>query len=675
MECFGGNESVIDFCSKQCYILVNFNNQQQFDVGISVTIFEAGIFLLDASAIFAILNLMKKKNSNALDLIIYIGWAVVISLIITVIVNRGSIFKKPEPLSLAQVATLIKEKKVTAVEINGEQIKLTLDKEERTATKETNTSFTETISRFGVTPEELSALNITVKSQKTFGNTLLRILPLFSPIILFLLIMWFLNKSMQGGGGGAMKAFSFGQSKAKLAGDKDKKVTFNEVAGNKTAKNELREVVEFLKTPEKFFKVGAKIPKGVLLVGSPGTGKTLLARAVAGEAGVAFFHLSGSEFVEMFVGVGASRVRDLFDMARKTAPAIIFIDEIDAVGRSRGVGIGGGNDEREQTLNQILVEMDGFEPQDKLVVIAATNREDVLDPALLRPGRFDRRVFLDVPDRKDRKDILEIHAKNKPLEEGIDLSVVARRTSGFSGADLESLMNEAAIKAARRESTTISLEDILSSVDKVLIGPERLNHLHTEHERKLVAYHEAGHALLATMLPDADPVHRVSIVQRGNAGGYTMKLPLEEKKLRTRAEYLDDIVMALGGYVTEKLVFGDVTTGPSGDIEHVTKLARAMVSQFGMSDELGPVAYEVMNSHSIYADVNKTSYAEKTLQTIDNEVSKIMQTSLKRAEEVITKNRHLLDIIANELMDKETLEQEEYEALLAQHGIVFKKVE
>ncbi|HEY1041599.1 MAG TPA: ATP-dependent zinc metalloprotease FtsH [Candidatus Paceibacterota bacterium] len=617
---------------------------------------------------------MKKKNSNALDLIIYIGWAVVISLVITLIVNRGSMFAKPERLSLAEVATLIKEDKVSKIEINGEDIVLTVGKEEQRATKEANTSFTETISRFAVTPEQLSKLDITVKSQKTFGNTLLRILPLFSPIILFLLIMWFLSKSMQGGGG-AMKAFSFGQSKAKLAGEKDKKVTFNEVAGNKTAKNELREVVEFLKTPEKFFKVGAKIPKGVLLVGSPGTGKTLLARAVAGEAGVAFFHLSGSEFVEMFVGVGASRVRDLFDMARKTAPAIIFIDEIDAVGRSRGVGIGGGNDEREQTLNQILVEMDGFEPKEKLVVIAATNREDVLDPALLRPGRFDRRVFLDVPDRKDRKDILEIHAKNKPLEEGIDLAVVARRTSGFSGADLESLMNEAAIKAARRESSTISLEDILSSVDKVLIGPERLNHLHTEHERKLVAYHEAGHALLATLLPDADPVHRVSIVQRGNAGGYTMKLPLEEKKLRTRAEYFDDITMTLGGYVTEKLVFGDVSTGPSGDLENVTNVARAMVSRFGMSDTLGPVAYEVVNSHSIYADRTQTAYAEKTLQTIDAEVTRIITDALARAEKLVKENKNLLDIIANELLDKETLEQEEYEALLSQHGIVFKKVE
>ncbi len=618
---------------------------------------------------------MKKGSKNSTtEFWVYIGWALLFSLVITLFANRSTLLNKPEKASLAQVATLIKEQKVTSVLVDGETLTITtIEKKKLTATKETANSFTESISRFGVTAEELSAMDITIKSTKTFGGTLVKILPMLSPLILFLLLMWFLSKNMQGGGG--MKAFSFGQSKAKLAEEKDKKITFSEVAGNQTAKNELMEIVEFLKTPEKFFKLGAKIPKGLLLVGPPGTGKTLLAKAVAGEAGVAFYHLSGSEFVEMFVGVGASRVRDLFEMARKTSPAIIFIDEIDAVGRSRGVGIGGGNDEREQTLNQILVEMDGFEDKEKIVVIAATNREDVLDSALLRPGRFDRRVFIDLPDRKDRADILAIHGKNKPfIDGGIDLEVVARRTSGFSGADLESLMNEAAIKAARENRDKVALEDILSSVDKVLIGPERLNHLHTEHERKLVAYHEAGHALLASVLKNADPVHRVSIVARGNAGGYTLKLPLSEKKLRTRGEYLDDIVMSLGGYVAENMVFGDVTTGPSSDLENSTAVARALVTRFGMSDAIGPISFDTSSSHSMYSGYKEIMYSQKTLELIDGEVSRIMKESLIKAEELIKQYKNILDIIANELLDKETLEQEEYEALLSQYGIVFEAV-
>ena len=419
--------------------------------------------------------------------------------------------------------------------------------------------------------------------------------------------------------------------------------------------------------------IGAKIPKGVLLTGNPGTGKTLLARAVAGEAGVPFFHLSGSEFVEMFVGVGASRVRDLFENAKKASPAIIFIDEIDAVGRSRGVGVGGGNDEREQTLNQILVEMDGFEPTEKVVVMAATNRADVLDAALLRPGRFDRRVYLDLPDRKDREAILDIHAKEKPLEPGVNLKVVAERTPGFSGADLESLMNEAAILAARFDKKIISQADVLSSVEKVMIGAERKSHLHTKKEREIVAYHEAGHAIIASALPDADPVHKISIVARGTAGGYTMKLPLEERKLTSKKEFLDDIAMSLGGYVAEKMIFGDVTTGQSNDLQVSTKLARNMVTKWGMSDALGPIAFEGSQGRVVFGEgIESKDHSEDTDMRIDAEVSSIMKNALKRAEETLEQYKGALEAVAKKLLEVETLEQDEYNKLIKPFGLIGK---
>jgi len=411
-------------------------------------------------------------------------------------------------------------------------------------------------------------------------------------------------------------------------------------------------------------------------MGEPGTGKTLLARAVAGEAKVPFFHLSGSEFVEMFVGVGASRVRDLFAMAKKASPAIIFIDEIDAVGRSRGVGTGGGNDEREQTLNQILVEMDGFDPNEKVIVIAATNRGDVLDPALLRPGRFDRRVMLDLPDRRDREEILTIHARKKPLAEDVKLSVIAERTPGFSGADLYSLMNEGAILAAREERTQVSQFDLIRSIEKVMIGPERKSHLFSPEEKRITAYHEAGHAIVASVLPDADPVHKISIVSRGRAGGYTLKLPLEEKKLQKRAEFLDDIAMSLGGYVTEKMIFGDVTTGPSNDLQVSSRLARSMVTKWGMSDLIGPIALEGNNGRALFGQgVDGRSHSEKTEAMIDSEVSRIMSEAMKRAEIVLIEHRKALDAVAEALLDVETLEQDEYNRIIESHGLRPKKRE
>ena len=475
-----------------------------------------------------------------------------------------------------------------------------------------------------------------------------------------------------------MQAFSFGQSKARITdpNDKNNKVTFKDVAGVKEAKEELKEIVDFLKNPKKFLDIGARIPKGVILTGAPGTGKTLLARAVAGEAAVPFFHLSGSEFVEMFVGVGASRVRDLFKMAKRAAPAIIFIDEIDAVGRVRGTGVGGGNDEREQTLNQILVEMDGFEPNEKVIVMAATNRADVLDPALLRPGRFDRRVILDLPDRADREEILTIHSRKKPFAEDVNLKIVAERTPGFSGADLYSLMNEGAILAAREDRKKVAQFDLIRSIEKVMMGPERKSHLLSTKEKEITAYHEAGHALVASVLPNADPVHKVSIISRGNAGGYTLKLPLEDKRLHSKKEFLDDIAMSLGGYVAEEMVFGDITTGPSNDLQVATSLARAMVTRWGMSEEIGPIALESDGGKAMFGHgIEDKDYSERVSGLIDSEVSKIMNNAFAQARQVLTEKRKVLDAIAKRLIEVETIEQKEFNDIITANGIVPKKKE
>jgi cell division protease FtsH len=504
---------------------------------------------------------------------------------------------------------------------------------------------------------------------------LITLLPIIVPVLFMGLFIWFLFAQMRSAGGGsAMKAFSFGQSKARVTdpNDKKKQVTFADVAGNTEAKQELLDIVDFLKTPKKYFDVGAKIPKGVLLTGNPGTGKTLLARAVAGEAGVPFFHLSGSEFVEMFVGVGASRVRDLFDSARAVAPAIIFIDEIDAVGRSRGMGTGGGNDEREQTLNQILVEMDGFEPTEKIVVMAATNRADVLDSALLRPGRFDRRVYLSLPDRKDREAILNIHAKEKPFTDGIDFKVVAARTPGFSGADLESLMNEAAILTAREDRTKLTQNDILVSVEKVIMGPEQKSNIYIAKDREMVAYHEAGHAIVASALEHADVVHKITIIPRGGAGGYTMSLPLEERKFTSRKEYLDELAVMFGGRASEEIMFHDITGGAESDIQVATNIARNMVTKWGMSDALGPVAYASGRSMMPGDDSNAKQFGGEISKKIDEEVSNLINGALKRAEEILIKYKDALEAVAKKLLEVETLEQAEYNEIIAKFGLVAK---
>ena len=476
-----------------------------------------------------------------------------------------------------------------------------------------------------------------------------------------------------------MQALSFGQSKARLTAPDDQKqrITFKDIAGVKEAKEELAEIVDFLKSPKRFLEIGARIPKGVLLMGPPGSGKTILSRAVAGEAGVPFFSISGSEFVEMFVGVGASRVRDLFQMAKKSAPDIIFIDEIDAVGRIRGGGMGGGggNDEREQTLNQILVEMDGFEPNEKLIIMAATNRPDVLDPALLRPGRFDRRVVLDLPDRNDREEILKIHSRKKPFAEDVNLRVVAERTPGFSGADLYSLMNEGAILAARENRKKISQFDLIRSIEKVMLGPERKSHLLSKKEKEITAYHEAGHALVASVLPFADPVHKISIISRGRAAGYTLKLPIEDRKLQSRREFLDDIAVSLAGYSAEKMIFGDLTTGPSNDLQVATGLARDMVAKYGMSEKLGPMAFEGQLGRPMfgYGFDGGADYSERFGAVIDDEVARILSEAEKKAEEILTKHRPALNAIATHLIETETIEREEFEKLLIANGITPKQ--
>lgn len=600
--------------------------------------------------------------------------AIAIFIFISITLIYSLVSKKPEEiksLTVSEVATSIMNEEVKKIDVSGNDISLVFNDDTKgKAKKEAETSLTETLYNYGVSKDELAKTNIEIKEESGFFYWFLNILPFLLPVVIIIFFIWVLTRQVKGAG---MQAFTFGQSRARITdpNDKNNKVTFKDVAGAKEAKEELKEIVDFLKNPKKFLDIGARIPKGVLLTGAPGTGKTLLARAVAGEAGVPFFHLSGSEFVEMFVGVGASRVRDLFKLAKKTAPSIVFIDEIDAVGRVRGTGVGGGNDEREQTLNQILVEMDGFEPNEKVIVMAATNRSDVLDPALLRPGRFDRRVVLDLPDRSDREEILTIHANKKPLAEDVNLKVIAERTPGFSGADLYSLMNEGAILAAREDRKKVAQFDLIRSIEKVMMGPERKSHLFSKKEKEITAYHEAGHALVASLLPNADPVHKVSVVARGRAGGYTLKLPLEERKLQSKKEFIDDIAMSLGGYVAEQMVFDDVTTGPSNDLQVATNLARAMVTRFGMSDKIGAMALESDGGQTLYGrGVDDKEYSEKIGDEIDSEVSRIMKDAFDTAKKVLSENRKVLDVIAKKLIEVETLEQGEYNQLLVANGII-----
>lgn len=595
-----------------------------------------------------------------------IGIVLLIFIAIAVIVSGFGTSSKIQQVNLQTVADQINKDQVKQIEIDESDTNLLVtlkDNTQQKSTKEKSLSLYETLRNYGVTSEKVNAVDIKPQTRGTFESILPALLQFVIP---FLLLGGFLYLIMRNAQGANNRAMSFGQSQARLQDDKKKRVTFKDVAGVKEAKEELSEVVQFLKYPQKFLKLGAKIPRGVLLLGSPGVGKTLLARAVAGEANVPFFHMSGSEFVEMFVGVGASRVRDLFKKAKRHAPCIIFIDEIDAVGRQRGAGLGGSHDEREQTLNQILVEMDGFETDTNVIVIAATNRPDVLDPALLRPGRFDRQVVIDPPDINDREQILKVHSRGKPLAPEVNIRKIAERTAGFSGADLANLINEAAILAARHDQQQITDANLREAIEKVLIGPERKSHVLSKKEKEITAYHEAGHALVASVLPNTDPVHKVSVISRGRAAGYTMKVPSEDRHLHTKGEFLDDIAMTLGGYAAEKLVFNELTTGASNDLKVATNLARRLVTTYGMSDEMGPMTFG--DPHEMVflgRDIaEQRNYSEEVAAKIDKEISKIMHEGYQRAVEVLTTHREKLELITKKLMEKETLEQEEYTELV-----------
>jgi cell division protease FtsH len=567
-------------------------------------------------------------------------------------------------LSIDALATRIEAGEVKVIEVQGSELAVTFtDGSAGRSEKEAETSLTETLKNYGVSEDALRTVALTVKGEGGAAYWLGVILPTFLPLLLMLAIFWWIFRQAKTG---ANQAFSFGKITPRLFAASRDKVTFKDVAGLKETKEELEEIVDFLRHPKKFLDIGARIPRGALLMGPPGTGKTLLARAVAGESNAPFFHLSASEFVEMFVGVGASRVRDLFQTAKKAAPSIIFIDEIDAVGRERGAGLGGGHDEREQTLNQILVEMDGFERDSNVIVMAATNRPDILDPALLRPGRFDRRVVLDMPDIADREAILKIHAKGKPLETSANLKTVAIRTPGFSGADLANLMNEAAISAARENRKTVKETDILESIEKVMLGPARRSRIISTKEKEITAYHEAGHALVAASLKDADPVHKISIVSRGLAGGYTLKLPTEERRLRTKSQFLADLAVAFGGYAAESAVFKDISTGSSSDIRQATDVAHQLVTRYGMSERLGPRAFG--KSHELIFLGRELSgdkdYSESVGTMIDEEVNKVIAKTLETAKKIIAKHGPALKHIAKALMERETIERAEFERMV-----------
>ena len=574
----------------------------------------------------------------------------------------------PANISLSDLVSQINNGQVKQIDVSSNDLTIaTNDNKTEKSTKEAEAGLTDSLKNYGVDPAKLSAVNINIKGESGVAFWVNTVLPFLLPFLLIGAFIWFMLRQAQRGNA---QALSFGTSRARMTDPKDKRnrVTFKDVAGAKEAKEELEEIVEFLKHPAKFLKLGAKIPKGVLLLGPPGTGKTLIAKAVAGEANVPFFNISGSEFVEMFVGVGASRVRDLFKQAKKNAPAIVFIDEIDAVGRHRGAGLGGGHDEREQTLNQILVEMDGFDTNTNVIVVAATNRPDVLDPALLRPGRFDRRVVMDLPDIEERLEILKIHSKNKPLEEKINLRTIAERTSGFSGADLSNLTNEAALLAARRGKKSIETTEMAESIEKVILGPERRSRRIDEEEKKTIAYHEAGHALSGAILPNSDPVQKVSIISRGQAGGYTLSAPEKDRRLLSKNYFLDELVVLVSGYVSEKLRFGDVTTGASNDLERATAMARNMVTRYGMSD-LGPRTFGhkeelVFLGREISEERN---YSEKTAEEIDKQVSQFMHAAYDTAEKLLNDKKDVLEKIVAVLLEKETIEQAEFNKIV---GIV-----
>jgi cell division protease FtsH len=571
------------------------------------------------------------------------------------------------PISLNQVAADVQAGKITRIVEQQDKITLVYGTgtavTEKIARIESVATLVQQLEDLGVTPAQLSVANMSIEIiPPSPWVGIVSTLGYIVPFLFLGVVFWFVFRQAQGSNNAAM---SFGKSRARMFTGDQPSVTFGDVAGVEEAKEELQEVVEFLREPEKFISLGARIPKGVLLVGPPGTGKTLLAKAVSGEAGVPFFSISGSEFVEMFVGVGASRVRDLFDQAKRHSPCIVFVDEIDAVGRQRGAGLGGSHDEREQTLNQMLVEMDGFDTDTNVIIMAATNRPDILDPALLRPGRFDRRVVLDRPDMRGREAILKVHVKGKPLASNTDLGVLARSTPGFVGADLENLVNEGAILAARRNKKAIEQEDLEEAIERVIAGPERKSRLISEEEKRIVAYHEAGHAVVMNAVAEADPVHKVSITARGMAGGYTLALPEEDRTLMGRNKLLAEMAGLMGGRAAEEIVFSDVTSGASNDLERVTKMARAMVTRLGMSSDLGPMVYG-QKEELIFLGreiSEQRDYSDAVAEQIDKEVRSLVNDAYEKAKKILLQYRENLDTIARKLLEVETLSREEFEAL------------
>ena len=592
-----------------------------------------------------------------------------ILLIFLIISGVFTLFSQPatqqKELSLTQLVQEINQAKIKKITVSGSDLFIEYrDDSAARSLKETETALSQSLINYGADKEKLNGVNIDIKKEGGLTTWLGPILILL-PLLLFGVFFWMIFRQARTG---AAQAFDFTRARARLFGAEGhpkEKITFKDVAGLNEAKEELKEVVDFLKNPKKYFQMGARIPKGVLLTGMPGTGKTLLARAVAGEANVPFFSTAGSELVELFVGVGAARARDLFATAKKHQPRIIFIDELDAIGRVRGAGIGGGHDEREQTLNQILVEMDGFEQDTKIVILSSTNRPDVLDPALLRPGRFDRKVILDLPDINDREEVLKIHCRGKPLALNVNLREIAERTPGFSGADLANLANEAAILAARRNKTQVFQNELLESIEKVMLGPERKSHILSKREKEIAAYHEAGHALVSASLPETEPIRKISIIARGMAAGYTLKMPVEEKRIITKTEFLAEIATLLGGYCAEKLKFNEITTGAANDLGKASELARKLVKEYGMS-ALGPVSFgEKQELVFLGREISEQrNYSEKIAAKIDKEVSKFIEDAEKEACRILQKEKRTLDRIAKTLIAKETIEKEEFEKLI-----------
>ncbi len=577
-------------------------------------------------------------------------------------------FQNEKNISLSQLVNDVNQGKIKEITVSGDNLSILYNnKTTAKSRKEKNVSLYKTLTDWGANKEKLEKIEIKTEPVKESVFSWLMPLIIFGilPLIIFGAFFWMMFRQTKVGAG---QAFSFTKAKARLFGaeghSKDK-ISFKDVAGLKEAKEELEEIVDFLKNPTKYLKMGARIPRGVLLMGPSGVGKTILSRATAGEAGVPFFSIAGSEFVEMFVGVGSARTRDLFATAKKAAPSIIFIDELDAIGRRRGAGIGGGHDEREQTLNQILVEMDGFERDTNVIVLAATNRPDVLDPALLRPGRFDRKVVLDLPDIKGREEILKIHVRNKPLALDFNAREIAERTPGFSGADIANVANEAALLAAKRNKDKIYQIEFLESIEKVLLGPERKSHVLSDKEKEIAAYHEAGHALVASFLPGAEPIRKISIIARGMAAGYTLKMPTEERRMKTRKEFISEIATLLGGYTAEEIKFGEVTTGASNDLEKASQLARSLVKRYGMSS-LGPISFGEKEELTFLGREigEERNYSEKVATLIDKEIEKIIKEARKEAKNILIKKKNLLNKVAQALISQETIEREEFESLI-----------